>query len=192
MKSSNNVNPMTREQALQLIKEKIQNQNLVKHSLAVEAIMKAMAKHLNQDVESWSLAGLLHDIDYEETKDDPTVHTLKGGEMLTDLGLSDEIVHAVKAHNEVHGIERESMLDKALYAVDPLSGFITAVALVYPSKKLADVKVKSIVKRLKEQRFAAGASREGMKSIEEVGVEFSQFAEIGLKAMQGISDDLGL
>ena len=183
---------MTREQALQLIKEKIQNQNLVKHSLAVEAIMKAMAKHLNQDVESWSLAGLLHDIDYEETKDDPTVHTLKGGEMLTDLGLSDEIVHAVKAHNEVHGIERESMLDKALYAVDPLSGFITAVALVYPSKKLADVKVKSIVKRLKEQRFAAGASREGMKSIEEVGVEFSQFAEIGLKAMQGISDDLGL
>ena len=183
---------MTHEEALQLVKDKIQNENLVKHSLAVEAIMKAMAKHLNQDIESWALTGLLHDIDYEETKDEPSKHSLKGAEMLKELGLSDEIVQAVKVHNEMHGLPRESLLDKALYAVDPLSGFITAVTLVYPSKKLADVKVKSITKRLKESRFAAGCSREGMKSIEELNIPFEQFAEISLKAMQEISDELGL
>ncbi|MBU1130758.1 HDIG domain-containing protein [Patescibacteria group bacterium] len=183
---------MTRAEALKLVKEKIQNQNLIKHCLAVEAIMKAMAVHLNQEVDAWSLAGLLHDIDYEETKDDPQNHSLKGGEMLKELGLPDEIVRAVKAHNEIHGLPRESLLDKVLYAVDPLSGFITAVALVYPSKKLADVKIKSITKRLKENRFAAGASRQGMKSIEDAGLTFEQFAEIGLKAMQEISEDLSL
>ena len=183
---------MTREQALQLVKEKIQNQNLVKHSLAVEAIMKAMAKHLNQDEEEWALTGLLHDIDYEETKDNPEEHSKKGAEILKELGMSEEICYAVKVHNEAHGFPRNSLLDKALYVVDPMSGFITAVALVYPSQKLADVKVKSITKRLKENRFAAGASREGMKSIEELDITFEQFAEIGLKAMQEISDDLGL
>lgn len=183
---------MTREQARRLVKEKIQNQNLVKHCLAVEAIMKAMAKHLNQDENVWSLAGLLHDIDYEETKDNLEEHGKKGSDMLKELGLPEEIRYAVKVHNEAHDLPRNSLLDKALYAVDPLSGFITAVALVYPSKKLADVKVNSIVKRLKENRFAAGASREGMKSIEEIGLTFELFAEIGLKAMQSVSNELGL
>jgi|SRR3989344_1281366 len=183
---------MIREEALSLVKAKIQNQNLVKHCLAVEAIMKAMAEHLKQDQEIWGLTGLLHDIDYEETKNKPEEHSLRGSAMLSELGLADEIVQAVKVHNERHGLARESLLDKVLYAVDPLSGFIIAVALVYPSKKLAEVKVKSIVKRLKEVRFAAGASREGMKSIEEIGVDFGEFAAIGLKAMQSISSDLGL
>lgn len=183
---------MNRKEALNLVQEKIKTENLIKHCLAVEAVMKAMARHLKEDEEKWGLAGLLHDIDYEQTKHDPAKHSLVGAEILSELKIDNEIVQAVKVHNEMHGIVRESLLDKVLYAVDPLSGFITAVALVYPSKKLSDVKISSITKRLKEGRFAAGASREGMKSIESIGMEFSRFAEIGLKAMQEIAADLGL
>ncbi|HAH04486.1 MAG: Metal dependent phosphohydrolase [Parcubacteria group bacterium GW2011_GWA2_43_17] len=183
---------MTREETLALVKQKIKSEKLIKHCLAVEAIMRSIADHFKEDAELWGLTGLLHDIDYEETKDKPEEHSLKGAEILQELGLAPEIIQAVKVHNEMHGLPRESLLDKVLFAVDPLAGFITAVALVCPSKKLADVEVKSIVKRLKESRFAAGASRTGLKSIEELGLEFKQFAEIGLRAMKNIAEDLGL
>lgn len=183
---------MTRDQALQLVKEKIQNQNLVKHCLAVEAIMKALAEHFGEDTDIWSLTGLLHDIDYEETKEHPEEHSLKGAKMLKDLGLTEEIVQAVKVHNEIHGFSRISLLDKSLYAVDPLTGLITAATLILPSKKLTNVSVKSVLKRFKEPRFAAGANRQAIKSVEDVGLTLEQFVEIGLKVMQGIADELGL
>ncbi|MBU1036932.1 HDIG domain-containing protein [Patescibacteria group bacterium] len=183
---------MTREQTLQLVKEKIQSQNLIKHCLAVEAMMKAIAKHLNQDIESWSQAGLLHDIDYEETKDNPEEHSLKGAEMLKELGLTEEIVQAVKVHNEMHNLPRQSLMDKTLFAVDPLTGLITAAVLVLPSRKLADLSPESILKRFKEPRFAAGANRQAIKSIEDINVSLEEFIKIGLTAMQNIADDLGL
>lgn len=183
---------MTRTDALNLVKQKIQNQNLIKHCLAVEAVMVSLAEYLKQDKEIWGLAGVLHDIDYETTKDNPQEHSIKGATMLKELGLSDEICYAVKVHNEIHGLPRLSFLDKCLYAADPLTGLITAAALILPSKKLNELTAESVGKRFKEMRFAAGVNREALKSIESVGVTLEQFIEIGLKAMQGTAFDLNL
>ena len=152
---------MNRDEALKLVKEEINNQNLVKHCLAVEAVMILLAEHLKQDKEVWGLAGLLHDIDYETTKDNPEEHSIKGAAMLKELGLSEEICYAVKVHNEIHGLPRLSLLDKCLSAVDPLTGLITAAARILLRKKLKDLSLESVCKRFKEQRFAAGANRAG-------------------------------
>jgi len=191
---------MTRNEALVLIKQYVKNENSIKHMLATEAIMLAMAKYFNKnnqaqlDVDIWGLTGLLHDLDMEQFdyKEYPELHGPETIRILQEQGVSQEILNGILAHNSATGKARETLLEKTIYAVDPLTGFITAIALVYPSKKLADVKLSSITKRLKELRFAAGANREAMQSIKEVGLEFEQFATIGLMAMQSISDDLGL
>ena len=183
---------MNRQEALQLVNEKIQNPNLVKHCLAVERVMISLAEHFQQDGEIWGLTGLLHDIDYETTKDNPKEHSLEGAAMLKDFGLGEEICYAVKVHNEIHGLPRLSLLDKCLYAVDPLTGLITAAALILPSKKLNDLTLESISKRFKEPRFAAGVNRQAIKSIETIGISLEQFFEIGLKTMQAIAQDLSL
>ncbi|NLB88610.1 MAG: HDIG domain-containing protein, partial [Syntrophomonadaceae bacterium] len=130
---------MDRGQALALLKENLKNENLINHSLAVEAIMRGLAERLGEDVEKFGLAGLLHDIDYDVTFDDPSRHSLLGAEILEKHGFPEDIVYAVKVHNEMHGFERLSLMDKALYAADPTSGFITAAALVRPDKKLENV-----------------------------------------------------
>lgn len=183
---------MMREEALKLVKEKIKNPNLIKHCLAVEACMRALAKHFNEDEEKWGLAGLLHDIDYEETKDNPNKHSLIGAEMLEKLGLDREICEAVKTHNEAHGIPPASLMAKALYSVDPLTGLIVAAALVLPSKKLADLTVENVLNRFKEKAFARGANREIIKKCEEINLSLEEFIKIGLEAMQNISSELGL
>jgi hypothetical protein len=194
---------MKREEALKLVKEKIKNQNLTKHSLAVEACMKALAKYFNEDAafgesrpegreEKWALAGLLHDIDYEETKDDPNLHSLKGAEFLEKLGLEKEIVEAVKTHNEAHGILPENKMAKALYCVDPLTGLIVASALVLPTKKLKDLTVQNILNRFKEKSFARGAKREIILKCSEINLDLEKFVEICLKSIQEISGELDL
>jgi len=183
---------MTQEEALKLVKEKIKNPNLIKHCLAVEACMRALAKHFNEDEEKWGLAGLLHDIDYEETKNDPNKHSLIGAEMLEKLGLDREICEAVKTHNEAHGIPPASLMAKALYSVDPLTGLIVAAALVLPSKKLADLTVENVLNRFKEKAFARGANREIIKKCEDINLSLEEFIKIGLEAMQNISSELEL
>lgn len=183
---------MNREEGLEFLCEHLKNENLVNHSLAVEAIMRGLAVHLQQDVEKYGLTGLLHDIDYDVTYDDPHRHSLLGAEMLEKKGLDAEIVYAVKVHNEMHGLERKSLLDKTLWAADPASGFITAAALVRPDKSLAEVQLKSLKKRFKETAFARGASREQMQSCAELGLELEQFLEIALHSMQKIAGELGL
>jgi len=183
---------MNRVDAFVLLKERVREKNLIRHSLAVESVMKEIAEFFNQDILVWSLAGLLHDVDYEETKNSPQLHSLRGGEILQNLGLPDEIVSAVKAHNQVHRLPRLALLDKVLFATDPLTGLITASALVLPSKKLADLKVGSILKRFKEVRFAAGADRPAIQSIEESGLSLEKFIELGLRAMQQVAVDLEL
>jgi len=183
---------MNREEAFNLIKEKIQNQNLVKHSLAVEACTKALADHFNGDKEKWGIAGLLHDIDYEETKNSPEGHSIVGAEFLEKLGLDKEITEAVKCHNEAHGILPESKLAKALFCVDPLTGLIVAATLVLPSKKLKDLTVENVLNRFKEKLFAKGANREIILKCSEIGLSLEKFVEICLKAMQQISDQIGL
>lgn len=184
---------MTREEAFEFLKSKLKNQNLIKHCLATEAIMRGLAKYFNEDVEEWGLAGLLHDIDYEETKNNPDQHSLVGAKMLEEKGLNTKIVQAVKVHNEAHGIPPESLMDKALFCTDPLTGLIVAATLVLPSKKLGDLTVDSVLKRFKEKRFAAGANREIMSKCQEyLNLSLEEFVKIGLEAMQGIAQDVGL
>ena len=181
---------MTREEAYELAKSRLKNRNLFKHVLAVEAVMRALARHFGEDEERWGLAGLLHDLDYEETKDDPERHTLVTAELLQNYDADEEIVHAIKAHN--NRVPRESLMDKAIYAADPVTGLIVAAALMHPSKKLAGIDVPFVLRRFKEKRFAAGANREQIRSCEEIGLSPEEFLDIALRAMQGISEDLGL
>jgi len=184
---------MTREEALKILKENLLNQNLIKHSLAVEAIMRALARHFGEDEEKWALAGLLHDIDYQKVKDNLSQHSLAGAEMLKELGLGEDICRAVKTHNEAHGIEPETLMEKALFVADPLTGLLVAATLVLPSKKIKDLTVGNILNRFKENSFARGANREIIAKCRELlGLELEEFIKIGLEAMQEIDQDLGL
>jgi putative nucleotidyltransferase with HDIG domain len=183
---------MTREEALKMVKENMKNKNLVKHVLATEAIMRALAVTFDQDQQKWGIAGLIHDIDYEKTSDSPSQHGLIGAQILADAGIDEEIVNAVKAHNDALGYERVTKLDKALYAADPLTGLIVAAALVKPSKKLADVDKEFVLKKFKEKSFARGASRDQIASCQELGLTLEEFIDLSIKAMQKIADELGL
>ena len=181
---------MDRETALELVKKNLENPNLVSHSLAVEACMRAFAERFGEDVDKWGLAGLLHDLDYDSTYDDPDNHTLQTVKMLEAYDLDEDILHAIKAHNAKAGLD--SRMDKALYTVDPTTGFITACALMHPSKKLENVNLKRMKKRFKEKAFAKGASRDQMRECIKMEVELEDFLVTCLTAMQRISDDLGL
>lgn len=127
---------MERNRIVEELKKHIKNKNLIKHSFAVEAIMKNLARHFGEDEEKWSAAGLVHDIDYDYTSDKPEQHSALGAAMLEEMGFDNDIVYAVKAHNDAHGLERKSRMDKALFCADPVSGLITASALILPSKTL--------------------------------------------------------
>ncbi|SET09678.1 Predicted hydrolase, HD superfamily [Natronincola peptidivorans] len=186
-----------REKALELLEKHLKTEHLTKHSYAVEAVMRALAKRLEpSQEEQWAMAGLLHDLDadlVDYKNGENHLHGPKTVEILKEAGIGDEsMYHAICAHNKETGVKIESTMDRAIYAADPITGFITAITLVYPDKKLSSVKVKSISKRMKELKFAAGADRQAMASIEKIGIPFSEFAELSLKAMQEISDDLGL
>ena len=184
---------MTREEALQAIREHVKNENLIKHMMATEAIMRALARHFGEDEETWAMAGLLHDIDVELTRGDAETHSRLGAEMVKKLGVSDEICHAVLCHNDAHNETFANRMDKAIYCCDPLTGLITAVALVYPDKKIAPVEVKSIEKRFRQPKFAAGARRETIAACKELlGLELEEFMQIGLDAMKSVAADLGL
>lgn len=184
---------MTRNEGFDLLKQNLQNQNLIKHCLAVEAIMRTLARHFEEDEERWGLTGLLHDIDYETTKDNPSQHSLVGAKMLEDLGIDKDICQAVKVHNEAHGIPPETLLEKALFVTDPLTGLIVAATLVLPSKKIADLSTENVLNRFKEKAFARGANREIIKKSEELlNLKLEEFVKIGLEAMQKIAAQLGL
>ena len=183
---------MTHKEVLESVKANVKNKNSVKHMLATEAILRALATHLDEDEEEWGLTGLLHDIDMELTGGDMNTHSKLGADLVAELGANEAMAHAVLAHNEAHGVPRESKLDKALFCADPLTGLIVAAALVRPDKKLAGVQLKSLRKRFKEKSFASGASREQISLCSEIGLELEEFMEIGLQAMKGIAEDLGL
>ena len=183
---------MEREEALDSIKANVENGNLIKHMLATEAIMRALARRFGEDEEEWGLTGLLHDIDVELTEGDMTSHSKLGADLAQELGASDNMAHAILCHNERHGVSRETKLDKALFCTDPLTGLLTAAALVRPDKKLAGLEAKSVKKKFKEKSFAAGANREQIALCSEIGLELDEFIELGLEAMKGIAADLGL
>lgn len=179
-------------EAEQILEEWTKNKNLRKHAYAVEAAMRAYAAKFGEDAEKWGVVGLLHDFDYERYPDLKD-HPFKGAAYLKEQGFSDELTDAILAHAEHTGMSRDTILKKCIYAVDELTGLVIAVALVRPSKKLADVKVKSVMKKWKEKTFAAGVDREIIeRGAEELGVELRELIETVLKAMQGISEKLGL
>lgn len=185
-----------REEALELLKKYLKTDYMLKHSYAVEAVMREMAKKLDpENEEKWAIAGLLHDLDSDVTGREPGVvndaHAFKSVEILKEEGYGDEeLYRAILGHHDNKGVKRESLMEKSIYAVDPITGFITAIAKSYPDKKLTSVKVKSVVKRMKEKRFAANANREAMKAVELTGISFEEFAELALHAMQDIADVL--
>jgi putative nucleotidyltransferase with HDIG domain len=183
---------VTREEALDSIKANIENQNTIKHMLATEAIMRALARRFGEDEGEWGLTGLLHDIDMELTEGDMSTHSKLGADLARELGASEAMAHAILCHNQAHGIPTETNLDKALCCADPLTGLIIAAALVRPDKKLAGVEAKSVRKRFKEKSFAAGANREQIAQCAELGIELDEFLGLGLEAMKEIADDLGL
>ncbi len=183
---------MTREEVIDSIKANVENKNLIKHMLATEAIMRALAKRLGEDEEEWGLTGLMHDIDMELTGGDMSQHSKLGADLVRELGASEAMAHAVLCHNEAHGIPLETKLDKALFCVDPLTGLIIAAALVRPDKKLAGLEAKSVIKKFKEKSFAAGVNRGQVSQCSELGIELNEFIELGLGAMKGIAADLGL
>jgi len=183
---------ITREEALALVRERIPSANLVNHSVAVELIMEALAKRLGcgeEDVERWALAGLLHDLDYAETGEDPARHGLVTAELLAGR-IDDEMLHAILGHADK--AERTTQMDHALWCADPTTGFIVAAALVRPEKDLENVALKSLKKRWKESAFAKGASREQMAGCELIGLERDEFLQLALSAMQARKDEIGL
>jgi putative nucleotidyltransferase with HDIG domain len=181
---------LDRDEAMEVVKARVSNERLIKHMLAVEAVMRALAQRLDENVEKWSLAGLVHDLDYDETLKDPERHGRLGATYLRDMGVDDEITRAVESH--AGHVDRETTMDKALFATDPLTGLIVAAALMHPSKKLGEVTVEFVLNRFKEKRFAAGADRDQIRSCENLGLGLEEFVGIGLKAMQDISHELGL
>jgi putative nucleotidyltransferase with HDIG domain len=155
--------------------------------------MRALAQHFGEDKEKWGLAGFLHDIDYEETKDNPEKHSLLGAKMLKEQGIADDICQAVKRHNEMHKEPPETLMEKALFVSDPITGLIVASVLVLPSKKLADLTVENVLNRFKEKSFASGANREVIAKCQEyLNLSLEKFVGLALKAMKEISSELGL
>ena len=181
---------MDREEAFGLLKKHLTNRNLIKHCLAVEACMKAVAGRLGHDPAPWGLAGILHDMDYELTEKSPELHTTETVKLLQELGLAPEIIHAVEAH--ASKVPCVSAIDWAIYSIDPLTGLIIAAALMHPDKKLGSLDVEFIKRRYKEKSFAKGARREEIEECRNLGLELDEFISICLAAMQGIRSDLGL
>jgi putative nucleotidyltransferase with HDIG domain len=184
---------LTRDGAYDIVKKYVTNQSLRNHMLAVEAAMKFYALQMEPEaVEKWQIVGLLHDFDWEIH---PTMeeHPAKGADILRELNIPEEIIRAVLSHAEHTGVKRESVMEKALFACDEITGLITAVALVRPSKSLLDLGVSSVKKKWKNLNFAAGANRaEIQQGAEEFGIELWQHVQNVITAMQSIAPDIGL
>lgn len=179
-----------REDALNLVKENVKNKNLVKHMLACEACMEKLAEYFDKDTRRWGIAGLLHDLDYPETADNPDRHGYETVEKLKEHDIDEGILNAILAHPGHK--ERDTLIEKCLYSVDPLTGLIVASTLMHPEKKLRSVDRAFIMRRFDEKRFAAGADRDQIRAIESTGLTLEKFVDICLGAMQGVSEDLGL
>lgn len=181
-----------REFAWNLVCEWNESDSLRKHALAVEIAMRAYARHYGEDEERWGVTGLLHDLDYEKHPD-LSEHPMVGVAALQENGYPQDVCDAILGHGDHTGTPRETLMAKTLFAVDELTGFISAVALVRPSKQVADVEVKSIKKKLKDKAFARGCNREEMaQGARELGVEMDEHIALVLKAMQDEADLLGL
>jgi putative nucleotidyltransferase with HDIG domain len=182
---------MDRSEALELLKKYVKNENLVKHCIATAAIMKKTAEELNEDAKKWELIGILHDIDYEVVEGNMDEHGIKGGEILKENGVDDEIIEVVRTHNHTLFGNYEKPVELALQAADSVSGLIIACALVKKGK-ITEVTPKTVKKKFKEKSFAAGCDRNRIREIEKVGIELPRFYEIAIKGLIEVKDELGL
>jgi putative nucleotidyltransferase with HDIG domain len=183
---------MDRDQALALVREYVKNDNLVKHMLCVESAMRFYAEKFGEDGELWGITGLLHDFDWEihPTLED---HPLAGEPILHERGVPDEIVRAIMSHADHSGVPRQTRMEKGLYACDEVTGLITAVALVRPSRSLLDLEASSVKKKWKDRTFAAGTNREEMQQAAvEFGIELWEHVGNVILAMRRIAPELGL
>ncbi len=182
---------MDRAFALQLVKDRIPQENLLRHILSVEAVMIRLAEHFGEDRGRWGMVGLLHDLDYVETANHPERHTFVTRDWLAGYPEIDELMlHAIHCHADHRPCQ--SRLDWALYATDPVTGLITAAAYMHPDRKLASLQVSSILKRFKDKRFAVGARRESISECSQLGLSLEEFLTLALDGMRRISGDLGL
>jgi len=183
---------MTRSEALELLHAYTASESLRKHAYAVEAAMRAYARRFGEDEELWGVTGLLHDFDYERYPDPPE-HTRKGAEILRERGVDERIIHAILSHAEWNEIPRERPLEKSLFAVDELAGFITAVAYVRPSRSLAEVDVRAVRKKMKDKAFARAVRREDiLQGAELLGMDLDEHIGVVLEAMQAAHEELRL
>ncbi len=180
-----------REEAIDLLKKYVKAENLIKHCIATAAIMKELAKELNEDETTWELIGILHDIDYEIVNGDMSKHGLVGYEILKENGISDDIAEVVKTHNHTLFGNYEKPAEIALQAADSVSGLIIACALVKKGK-ISDVTPKTVKKKFKEKSFAAGCDRNRIREIEKLGIELPRFYEIAIRGLINVKDELGL
>jgi len=184
---------MTRADALTLLKQYVKNERMLNHCYASEAVMRALARRLGNDEEKWAITGLLHDLDIELVDADLSRHGRETERILKENGVDAEVIDAIVMHNEtVAGRKRETLFQHALAAGETITGLIVATTLVYPDKKLASVKPKSVVKRMKEKAFAASVNRDNIMECEAIGIPLNEFAEICINAMNEINDQLGL
>jgi putative nucleotidyltransferase with HDIG domain len=184
---------ISRTEALELVHRYIASEKMIAHCLASEAVMRGLARKLGRDEDSWGLAGLLHDLDVEVTNAEPTVHGTQTEVLLRDYSVNEDILDAIRMHNECSaGKERSTEFQYALAAGETITGLIFATTYVYPEKKLAAVKPKSVVKRMKEKMFAASVKRENILECEKIGIPIDEFAALSINAMLPIAADLGL
>ncbi len=182
----------TYEDALKLLFEYTESENLRKHAFAVEAAMRAYARKFGEDEEKWAIVGLLHDFDYEKFPS-PDQHPWVGSKILEERGYPEDIRKAILGHADYTGVPRDTLMAKTLYACDELCGFITAVALVRPNKKLEEVTVESVKKKLKDKAFARSVNRNDIyKGAEELGIPLDEHIQFVIDAMKSIADKLGL
>ncbi len=187
----------SREEAWKLLCEYTQSESLRKHALAVESCVRAYARKNGADEELWGCAALLHDFDYERWPNaehhPDKEHPAQGSEVLRERGYPEEMIHAILAHADYTGVKRESALDHTLFACDELAGFLTACALIKPSKRIAEVEAASVKKKLKDKAFARGVNREDVRrGAEELGISLDEHIATCITAMCGVANELGL
>lgn len=183
---------LTRDDAWNLLTEYVQSENLIKHSLAVEAVMRQLARKYGEDEEKWGVVGLAHDVDYERY---PDQHCTKVREILEERGWPEEYIRAIQSHgySRVNDIEPQSLMEKSLFAIDELTGLVTATALVRPSKSVLDVKAKSVKKKWKDKSFSAAVDRDLIAAgAERLGIEITELITETIEGMKTVADELGL
>jgi putative nucleotidyltransferase with HDIG domain len=184
---------LTQKEALNLVKKNVTKRNFLYHMIAVEAIMRSVARCLGENEKLWGLTGLLHDIDYEKTEGNPEKHGLLSAEILGNFDVPEKVIRAIKAHNFHHThVKPESTMEKALIACDAISGLLVACALVMPSKKLAEAKVDTVAKKFRDKSFAKGVERGRILFCEEFGIPRKKFFKIALDGLKAVSSEIAL